>query len=404
MPKDTPKTGPRSPGTRRGGRVRSGLRRRGEATFRERLADLYRSPVAGWGVIIAIVAATAAAGIAIWTRERPLVSVGRVMNETRLVRVPFTLVDTLETEKKRESVRLSVPGVYVADLPVLAELRSSLENLPRTLASVSSLADVEAGIRERFRLTEEGLAAVQAEAVAGEPSPDYLDRVHAFMAILERTPLLGRDEWQRWSQSITRRMELRLGPGGRVEHEADRAVNIDDAEMLRAAIDEAARLAGFARPMRQVIVGRLSSSPRATFRYDAAATEAKRNAAAEAVEPIVNEWPVGAVIYSRGYALTPAQYEVARAELEHFAADLADLPAAGQHRRRGLRRRRGRRVLRRPLQPAHATQRLADRLDRVPAGRRAGGGLRRHGGRAVDDLLHRRRPDGLRRRDRRHRL
>jgi len=321
MPKDTPKTGPRPPASRRGGRVRSGLRRRGEATLLERLADLYRSPVAGWGVIIALVAATLAAGIAIWTREQPLVSVGRVMNETRLVRVPFTLVDTLETEKKRESVRLSVPGVYVADLPVLAELRSSLENLPRTLASVSSLADVETGIRERFRLTEEGLAAVQAEAVAGEPSPDYLDRVHAFMAILERTPLLGRDEWQRWSQSITRRMEVRLGPGGRVEHEADRAVNIDDAEMLRTAIDEAARLAGFARPMRQVIVGRLSSSPRATFRYDAASTEAKRNAAAEAVEPIVNEWPVGAVIYSRGYALTPAQYEVARAELEYFAAE-----------------------------------------------------------------------------------
>ena len=319
MAKENGKTSSRTP-PRRGAR-RGKFAHSIEKRFWLRLLETCRSRAVGWGLFITLIFGIASGLLAAWTRDQALVSEGQVATETRTVRVSFRVVNHEQTESAREQARQQATRVFTADDSLLHELRASLENLPRTLASVQSLDQVDSGIREQFRLTPEGLAALQAQTADGEPLPDYLARIGRFWAGYERTPVLDAQTWQKTSQGLSAMLELRATAQPPATVHRDTAVNAEDPDALKARITQLCAQAGIDEPLRQVVVARLSVNAKPTFRLDAAATSARQAKAAEAVQDIVNEWPVGAVIFTRGDVLTPVQVDMWRAELAHFRAE-----------------------------------------------------------------------------------
>src|SRR5262245_46311001 len=120
---------PRSGTTERTAAIRRSIRR---APID--LGTFLRSPgiaptLAVWG-LFAIVCSL----LAMWAWERPLVAVGRVMNETATVRVKFQIEDRSATEEARKAERQRTPRVYVVEPAVVQDLQASLANLPRTVA------------------------------------------------------------------------------------------------------------------------------------------------------------------------------------------------------------------------------------------------------------------------------
>jgi hypothetical protein len=130
MPKDATKSGT---ATRTGILTRRGVFGRGGAGGRsERLADaVFGAPGAWWAVLIWGAFVIVCGSLATWSRQRPLVAVGRVMNDTALARVEFTVEDLGRTEQLRERARRATPRVYRLRQEVLDTIQASIESLPR---------------------------------------------------------------------------------------------------------------------------------------------------------------------------------------------------------------------------------------------------------------------------------
>lgn len=122
------------------------------------------------------------------------------MNDTRVVRVPLEVEDAAATEAAREAARQRTPRVYVADVPVLDEILRSIEALPRTVAAAKSIEQVEPSIREQFAMSDRELAALQAQAVDGQPGSEWIGKVRQLAGTLGELPLLDDQTWQKSTQ------------------------------------------------------------------------------------------------------------------------------------------------------------------------------------------------------------
>ncbi|TVQ62972.1 MAG: HDIG domain-containing protein [Phycisphaerales bacterium] len=289
-----------------------------EPDLRERVRRALQSGPFGWALVTCVVFVLVSSAVVIWSREQPLVAVGRVMSETRDVRVAFTVADESETSARRDLARQQTPRVFVADESAIEAIRSSLENLPTALAGVSVLEGVEPQIRERFRLTEDGLSALKGEASSIASWQEKVRRLHE---LLRERPLLDAQTWQRALQEgSSARIELRVG-SVRLSVPRTAVVNISDPDSLEEASLSLARRAGFEGASASVVASRLLSGGRPTYRYDAAGTTSAQNQAASAVEPVAREVPAGTPIFSRGQRLSSSQYELHKAELSAFSAN-----------------------------------------------------------------------------------
>lgn len=286
-----------------------------------RAADAISTPSLGVGLIVALVFAIVATAMTVYTRSQPLVAIGRVMDETRLVRTEMLTEDVVQTQQQREQAKQGTPRVYVADQGVLDKIQADLENLPRTLAGVESVDAVDPAIREAFGLTPELLTAVKGEVVDGQSSQAWVSRVRSLSAMLLRRPVLDGQARQKAVFEGTS-PTIRLVAGGRAQAPVVRTetLSFDDAASFAEAMRSMARDAGFPGPTRAVVVNRLTIAPKATATFDAALTAKDQNDAAEAVKPVVVVNPVGQVIFTRGEVLTEAQASLYAREMAAFDA------------------------------------------------------------------------------------
>lgn len=302
---------------------------RGRDAAAEQLEALARAPHLAAAVVLCLAFAATLTGVAWWARGEPLVAVGRVMGETRIVRVPLAIEDRAATEVARETARQRTPRTYVADTSVLDDIEASLVNLPRTLANVSTVEEVAQEIREQFRLTGEMLSAVKGEVVEGEPSAAWRGRVAELMKLLRARPIVDEQTWQRATQE-GRHSHIKLVEGTGVQLvPRGEIINRDDpGRALERAADGMARDAGFViGPQRALVVSRLTTNPKVTFRSSESMTTQDQNAAAESVSPVIQEIPVGQIIFARGDVLTQGQLEL------FVAARAADMDRAPPWRR-----------------------------------------------------------------------
>lgn len=302
-------------------RVTSRVLMRSRAASRGGEKGAAKARRSGIGLLVAVAFALLAGLIAIWAREQPLVAVGRVMDQTRLVRVGFSIADQLATAQRREEAKARTPRVYVVDSAVLDGLRSSLENLPRTVSSVETIEDIDPGIRDAYGLTPESLAALRAEAPGGEVGTVWMAKVDALLSQLERRPLLDEQTWQRATlEGLHNEIELVL-PDRRLTVPRGYILSTAGGEPLREAVMAMTREAGIVGPLRSVVVARLTQNLKPTFRFDEAATGEAQQAAADAVPAVIVNVSPGQVIFARGEVLSSQQKGLFTSELAYYASN-----------------------------------------------------------------------------------
>lgn len=271
------------------------------------------------GIMMVVAFFVATTAMVMLTREQPLIAVGRVMDETRIVRVPLALEDRSRTQQARDSARLSTPQAYRADMPVLEEIEQSIESLPQVVAAATNLEQIPAALRDQFGLDQASMDALIAEAADGKPTSAWVAKSRNLLAALRARPLVDRSTYQLRSQEGTSpTVKLVVGESVLPPVHRSEVVNVEDASVLTSAMTALARDAGFTGAARQAVVNRLTINPKPTFSYDAAATARDQIQAARSVDPIVTESAPGQVIYQRGERLTLDRYDLYRAELRAF--------------------------------------------------------------------------------------
>lgn len=289
--------------------------------WRDRVLGLADHEALGWGVLACVLFIVVVGSMAAWTTEQPLVAVGQIMRETHLARVEFKTEDTQQTAMRREAARQNTARIYAADLPAIEELRASIINLPRTLAGVDALARVDTDVRVKFRLTEDLLAAVRA--ISQDPAQDALwaQRSERLDEILRRRPLLSGQGWQRVTQEgLSQQILLRVGTGdtNRLLVGRDEAINIENQEAAAREIALIVGEAGFTAPTDELVRNRLLAGQRPTFAFDASATTAAQQRAADFIQPMFREIAVGQKIFGRGEVLDADQLALYLREREQF--------------------------------------------------------------------------------------
>ncbi len=286
------------------------------------VARLLSSPNAGWGVLIVLVFVVLGAVLASWARQQPLVAVGRVMTDTRLVRVSFTVQDHERTRELRERRRQQTPRVYRASETVLATIFNSIENLPRALASVESVDQLAPELARQFTIPESALGAIKAEAQDGVVGPGWAEKARRFLELLAMVPMVDGETWQNELQTgLNTQVELRIEGREPAYVSRNNLVDIRDGESLRDAARSIARSAGFAEPVLSVVASRLTNEPQPTYQFDETLTTERQNQNADAVPPEVRTTPIGQVIYKRGDVLNQSQYDQYREELRQYQAE-----------------------------------------------------------------------------------
>lgn len=323
MAKDSPPPSNRIGALSRSLRARSGNSQLlpGVAGIRRDAINSLAIPSAGLGVMMGVAFALLCSLVMLWARGQSYVAVGRVMDDTRLVRVPLEINDDTRTLQLREQARQNTPRVYVADAPAIDGIISSLENLPVALASAENVNAVDKSIREQFAITPESLGAIKDQAHDGRPSDSWVTWVRTFEGILTRRPMLDRQTWQRAVQEGSHEM-IRLIVRGKPQPPVHRGavINAEDKETFPEVARRIARDAGFSGVLSDLVASRLTINPRPTFQFDATLTAQDQTAAAEAVQPVVSKSPVGQIIFQRGDVLTPAQSSLYEAELDAYAS------------------------------------------------------------------------------------
>jgi putative nucleotidyltransferase with HDIG domain len=250
---------------------------------------------------------------------------GRVMDETRAVRVAFEAPDLEATEREREIARRSTPRVYRADSAYFEELENSLTTLPKALAAAETFETVAGGIVETFRLTPDGFAAIRGEVGEdGQVTPAWRERVSRLRRALLVTPMLDLTEYQRALQDPRDIVRL-VGPAGVMRDASKRdgfGVGGDGppSELVSERLSRLVRDAGFTGEASDAVVARLEVAGRPLFVFDREATDRARAEAASRVEAVVTQNRVGDVIYREGETLSEEAFLRAEEEQEHYLA------------------------------------------------------------------------------------
>lgn len=288
--------------------------RKQRADVGKSVLTLWRAPGFGWGLVIGLIFTLVAGVFTVWARERPLLTVGRIADQTISVRVGFSADDLETTQRAVEDARSKVSPIFVGDPAALDTPITDLQQLPKVVSSAPTIDDVNAVTKKQFLLDNARLEALRVELSGTEPSSAWVGRVTALREMLIKHPLLSASQWQQAARIGQRSMlELRMA-GASVLSPASSAINIDDKELLRAHMTEIARSAGFTDVLLDIAVDGLTRSVGPMFTLDAAATAKKQDEAAETVAPIKRQLFKGHTIVERGSIITQSQIDDYRAE------------------------------------------------------------------------------------------
>lgn len=291
-------------------------------------------PQAGLSLAVVVLFAMCATVTAWWTRSQVVAPVGRVVTDTRLVRVETMVLDDLDqTRKLRQQARDATPRVFQLDVGSLDGLIQSIASLPQTVRGEQSLATLDPALVEQFALTSEIVKALDEIAKneaaldqdAGQEGPWDL-AIDRLRTMLMSRPLVDAQVYQRGVQEGTSKFVRLTDP-----REGDarpklvlrtELVSVNDIDAMTQVARALVRDAGIPLAVRDAVVHRIARAGKATFTADEASTVREQNSLAERVQPAVIESPRRQVIAERGEILTPAQATLLRAEHAAFLASL----------------------------------------------------------------------------------
>jgi putative nucleotidyltransferase with HDIG domain len=317
MPKEPNKTGTM---TRAAALAKRGLVRGERRRVEQGLDYLFRNPATGWGILIWGAFIIVCTALAVWARQKPLVAVGRVMNDTALSRVKFTIQDDAATEQRKSQAKLNTPRVFAPVLSVPETVRASIELLPKTLASTDRFDQINQALREQFRLTEDSFNAIRAEAPGGELSASWKDKTARLVGLLGRTPLLDAQTYQHAQQDgVSTYVMLEMPESRSIAVSKNELVSIGDPQQLADEMRRLASRAGFTEPALTAVVNRLITNPQPNYTFDERASLDAQKASADAIHTEPTVYTVGQELYKRGDELTQQQLEKVREEMAEYA-------------------------------------------------------------------------------------
>lgn len=307
-------------GTRSGRPRRVSLRLATRSAW-DRLRDRLAEPWFVAALAIGLVLILSTAALAAWTREQPLLAVGRVMPTTRVIRIGFTKTNVARTEQALTEARERTPRVYRAGEAVINGIGEVLAVMGDAAATGAPLDGLDRAVRERFALDDERWRAINA--MTGE-SPGTVSAwrrsTDQLLALLRRTPLLDNETHRRASsEGLDRRIEIVIGDVSEFIPR-DQVINVADAASLQSGLGRLVDIAGFPGPAGAAVRAALISGAAPTFAFDDALTRERQAAAAKNVDAVVDNRAVNEVIFYRGDVLDQAQFDLYKQEIAEYAA------------------------------------------------------------------------------------
>ena len=279
-----------------------------------------------WAILWGLVLTATVGSIAIAVREDPRWRVGQRVVEPVIARVEFTAIDRAETKKAREQAYDNVPNVYSANRELYQLLNDRINKLA-ALVDVEAFGDLPKDERESLKLDEYGFAAIkrlfdEAGAERWEQLRSEYVREIFTKAILNEARFDV--EYVPWNQIVLLHPNPAPERGLGTELTRNRQVlySVSDRDEIRSMAQRAAK--DYPRTLKPTIVElTLQAMIGPLYRFDADVTEARREAAREAVEPRTRTLSAGVVLVAPGDEITAAQLDLLEAEREAYFAKTA---------------------------------------------------------------------------------
>ena len=262
--------------------------------------------------------------LATWSGEQIKVHDGQIATETRIKRINFQFDNAAATEAKRAEVRNSSPKIYIVNSTFIERLKASLNGLPTAVSGKVAVEDVSPELVTQFNLTPESLLTLQSLSKNGEPTYSWTRSVSKLIQnIQQNKPLLTSEEFQVFTTTPSSNRELFIGAGRIIRpYQADAVplpVNAQGEPDLKIA--ELISSVDFPESLVPIIGARLLNNHQPSILLDVEDTQARAEAAAVAVVPVIVKHIQGEIIWRKGDSISATQYENAILEQQHFFAN-----------------------------------------------------------------------------------
>ncbi|MBT4523517.1 MAG: HDIG domain-containing protein [Phycisphaerae bacterium] len=262
--------------------------------------------------------------LATWSGEQIKVHDGQIATETRIKRINFQFDNAAATEAKRAEVRNSSPKIYIVNSTFIERLKASLNGLPTAVSGKVAVEDVSPELVTQFNLTPESLLTLQSMSKNGEPTYSWTRSVSKLIQnIQQNKPLLTSEEFQVFTTTPSSNRELFIGAGRIIRpYQADAVplpVNAQGEPDLKIA--ELISSVDFPESLVPIIGARLLNNHQPSILLDVEDTQARAEAAAVAVVPVIVKHIQGEIIWRKGDSISATQYENAILEQQHFFAN-----------------------------------------------------------------------------------
>jgi len=259
--------------------------------------------------------------VATWSREQIKVRDGQIASSTRITRIDYSIEDSAATEAKKEEARNSSPRIYTINATFIERLAASLLGLPTAVSGMTSIEVVNPELINQFKITPETLKSLQGMSRDGEPTQSWRRYVSRVISDLQRgKPLLTSEEFQVFTTTPASNRILFEGAGRVIEPYTAEAFALPavQGEMKEHRLAEVVSRAGFPESVVPLIEARIISDHQPSIQLDVEDTNARAEAAANEIQPVVKKHFRGKIIWQRGEVITASQYEEALVEHEQF--------------------------------------------------------------------------------------
>ncbi len=286
-----------------------------------------------WAVLWVYTFTIVASLIALSGQNRQQYKIGQLIEQTIVARVPFDAIDQDGTALLKAKVRDSEPAVYNLNTTYVDRLRESLLSLGRLAGDdkIERLDHIPVETQRTLALHYFDRFLELRRYVLNPATPNWSDRVEQVIAQVSLLPVLNanRARTERMDSSsgiLLRHPTVQMGESPAfdakiLDVETDRKVIESQLEQILQPRDAPATTQ-LPQPVARMIIDIILADRTAMYVYDAAETEKRRNARAEAVAPLQVRVEPDQVLVKAGTELTRLHLTLLDKEQHEYESQL----------------------------------------------------------------------------------
>jgi len=271
-----------------------------------------------WASVFASLFALVGGSLAIYALGQPRVVLNETVDDPIVARVQFAAVDFEATANARNRAKDSEPAVYSANTDYLSDLNRRLYNLVQLAGTAESADEVAVALPDGSALTPDAFATLKAQFDNGNPTPAWERSTREFLQRLFELAILNPQDVSRVGLNNTIRIVHPDPRGTRAELPRGPSVLFPVDQLARVAAELDREIGSFPPPVRPVVRSIVLDDLQPTYRPDTEATAARREAAYNAVDPIVEVYERGETIVGLGQTIAPRHLQLLERERQAF--------------------------------------------------------------------------------------